>query len=174
MTAAPEGLSRLMAVELARYNRWQNERLYALCAELDADLLVRDLQLFFGSILATLDHVLHVDRTLVGFLRDGRPPADFDPRRRLHHDFAGLRRAREAFDRELEALFRDAAEGWLAGELRFHSERLGRERVVPRAFYATQLFNHQTHHRSQVTSALHRLGLDYGPTDLPVNPLSQF
>ncbi len=166
--------SLLMAVEMARYNRWQNQHLFDLCGALDAETLAADQGLFFGSILATLDHVFHVDRTLMALLREGRPPTDFDPSLRLHATLAELRRDREPLDEELEALFRDAPEGWLGELLRFHSERLGRERELPRAFYATQLFNHQTHHRSQVTSALHRLGVDYGPTDLPMNPLSQF
>jgi uncharacterized damage-inducible protein DinB len=169
-----DDLPRAMAIEMARYNRWQNETLYALCAGLGEDRLRADEGLFFGSILATLDHLLHVDRLLVRILREGRPPDTFDPRRRHHEDFASLRRAREAQDVEIEALFREAPPGWLAEELRFHSERLGRERRVPRAFYATQLFNHQTHHRSQVTSALHRMGIDYRETDLPGNPYSQY
>lgn len=171
---ASDDTTRLMAVEMARYNRWQNEHLYALCEGLGEEALERDIGLFFGSILATLDHILLVDEAIVRFLRDSQPPTDFDPNRRVHQDFASLRRARAAFDRELETLFTQAPEGWLAAEIRFESERLGRERALPRAFMATQLFNHQTHHRSQVTSALHRLGVDYGPTDLPMNPLSQF
>jgi uncharacterized damage-inducible protein DinB len=36
------------------------------------------------------------------------------------------------------------------------------------------MFNHETHHRSQVTSALTQMGIDYGNTDLPYNPLSQY
>ena len=171
---APDATALQMARELARYNRWQNEQLYRACEGLGEDALTRDLGLFFGDILATLDHILLVDRGIVQFLRDSKPPTDFDPNRRLHEDFASLRATREALDREIQALFDDAAEGWLAEEIRFESERLGRERAFPRAFMATQLFNHQTHHRSQVGSALHRLGVDYGSTDLPMNPLSQF
>ncbi|MEL7526835.1 MAG: DinB family protein [Pseudomonadota bacterium] len=33
-----------------------------------------------------------------------------------------------------------------------------------------QLFNHQTHHRSQVTSALHSMGIEFGTTDIPWRP----
>lgn len=169
-----DALSRQMAVELSRYNRWQNEKLYEACAKLGDDVLERDLELFFGSIVATLDHILLVDHAIVDFLKSGEPPSGFEPLRRLHDDFASLRAAREAFDRDLEALFVDAPEGWLAEIIGFESEVVGGERRFPRAFMATQLFNHQTHHRSQVTSALHRLGVDYGNTDMPWNPISQF
>ncbi|MDE2009487.1 MAG: hypothetical protein KGJ09_05340 [Candidatus Omnitrophica bacterium] len=32
------------------------------------------------------------------------------------------------------------------------------------------MFNHQTHHRGQITTLLAQEGLDYGVTDLPVMP----
>ena len=121
---ASDDLARTMAIEMARYNRWQNETLYDHCATLGEAALARDEGLFFGSILATLDHILHVDRVLVRYLHEGRPPADFDPHQRVHEDFAALRAARETFDTDLEALIRDAPAGWLAEEFRFHSERL--------------------------------------------------
>ncbi len=44
----------------------------------------------------------------------------------------------------------------------------------PRALYLMQMFNHQTHHRAQVTAALHRVGVDYGSTDLWFRPGSPF
>jgi uncharacterized damage-inducible protein DinB len=65
-------------------------------------------------------------------------------------------------------------ETWLDETVRYHHPRLGRERVHPRQFPLMQLFNHGTHHRSQVTAALHAMGIDYGNTDLPYNPLSQY
>ena len=33
-----------------------------------------------------------------------------------------------------------------------------------------QMFNHQTHHRGQVTTLLKQLGIDPGETDLPWLP----
>ena len=43
-------------------------------------------------------------------------------------------------------------------------------RKLPRQLFLVQLFNHQTHHRSQITSELHKMGLDYGNTDVPYTP----
>ncbi|MEO8181288.1 MAG: DinB family protein [Deltaproteobacteria bacterium] len=34
-----------------------------------------------------------------------------------------------------------------------------------------QMFNHQTHHRGQVHAILTRLGVDMGPTDIPLLPV---
>ena len=35
-------------------------------------------------------------------------------------------------------------------------------------FALTHFFNHQTHHRGQVTALLNQLGRDYGVTDFPI------
>ena len=51
---------------MARYNRWMNERLYALCAGLDDDERKRDRGAFFGSIHGTLNHLLWGDRMWLG------------------------------------------------------------------------------------------------------------
>ena len=43
---------------LADYNRWMNERLYALCAGLSDAERKRDRGAFFRSIHGTLNHIL--------------------------------------------------------------------------------------------------------------------
>lgn len=50
----------------ARYNRWMNERLYALAAELDDADRKRDLGAFFGSLHDTLGHLVLADRVWLG------------------------------------------------------------------------------------------------------------
>ena len=51
---------------MARYNRWMNERLYALPAELSDAARKRDRGAFFGSMHGTLNHLLRGDRTWLG------------------------------------------------------------------------------------------------------------
>ena len=51
---------------MARYNRWMNERLYALLAELSDAERKRDRGAFFGSMHGTLNHLLWGDRTWLG------------------------------------------------------------------------------------------------------------
>ncbi len=55
-----------------------------------------------------------------------------------------------------------------------HLVTLDRVRRIPRGLWVTQMFNHQTHHRSQLTTGLHMMGLDYGRTDVPFRPDSGF
>ena len=46
---------------LARYNAWMNERLYATAMKLPDEELAEDRGAFFGSILATLNHIMVAD-----------------------------------------------------------------------------------------------------------------
>ena len=51
---------------MARFNAWVNERLYGCVAQLDETKYRADYGLFFGSIHATLNHLLVVDRLWTG------------------------------------------------------------------------------------------------------------
>ncbi len=161
------------AREMAAYNQWQNETLYDLCAGIGEAERTRDRGMFFRSIHDTLDHILLIDRLILRYVDDGNPPQDLSLDR-VYDDFDELRTARQALDAELRARAESMTAEWLSEPMTFWSDRLGRERTLPRGFMITQMFNHQTHHRSQVTSQLHTLGIDYGNTDLPTNPKSQF
>jgi uncharacterized damage-inducible protein DinB len=143
------------ALEMALYSKWQNEQLTGLCDALGDAARRQDRGMFFGSIHATLDHILMVDRVLWGFASTGEPIRNFDPKAKLFEDFAALKCERRVF-------------------ISFHHPRLGRQRTHTGQFPLMQMFNHGTHHRSQITAELHRMGIDYGSTDLPYNPLSQY
>ena len=58
----------------------------------------------------------------------------------------------------------------LATTLTFRAVVDQREHTMPTWLAVTQLFNHQTHHRGQLTTLLSQLGLDPGVTDLPWTP----
>ena len=44
------------------------------------------------------------------------------------------------------------------------------QKTMPRWLTMTHFFNHQTHHRGQITDLISRLGYDFGVTDLPWMP----
>jgi tRNA-Thr(GGU) m(6)t(6)A37 methyltransferase TsaA len=163
------GVTAVFARDMALYNRWQNRVLYDLCEKLGDEARRLDRGMFFGSIHATLNHMLVVERVLLGIVRDGTW-APLDHRAVPYADFAELRAERARFDDGLLALAGEHEDAWFGATLTFFSQRLGRERSLPRALVLAQLFNHATHHRSQVTSELHKLGVDYGVTDMPFNP----
>lgn len=172
--SAPSNSTKEWALEMALYSQWQNEKLFGICDGLSDAERKQDRGLFFGSIHRTLDHILMVDRVLWDFTLTGEPPRDWDANRKITDDYATLRAERAAFDALLLDKIRLQPKSWLDETVSYHHPRLGRERSHPRQFTLMQLFNHGTHHRSQVTSALHQMGIDYGNTDLPYNPQSQY
>jgi tRNA (Thr-GGU) A37 N-methylase/uncharacterized damage-inducible protein DinB len=167
--ALASAMTAAYARDLALYNRWQNRGLYELCAKLGDEARRLDRGMFFGSIHDTLNHMLVVERVLLGIVRDATW-GPLDHRAIPYPDFAELRAERERFDEGLLALAAGNDEAWFGATLTFFSQRLGRDRTLPRALLLAQMYNHATHHRSQVTSELHKLGVDYGVTDMPFNP----
>ncbi|HET9957061.1 MAG TPA: DinB family protein [Polyangiaceae bacterium] len=94
---------------LARYNRWMNDKLYALAATLSDDARKRDCGAFFKSIHGTFNHLLVADRVWLsrfkgvpapeGFMAPGIRSLDQD----LYSEFEALRRERALTDDELSA-----------------------------------------------------------------------
>lgn len=88
---------------MARYNRWANARLYDACAQLSSDDYHAARPSFFGSIHATLNHILVGDSIWFGRFTGNVPSHLTRLDMILHADFASLRAAREAKDAEIVA-----------------------------------------------------------------------
>lgn len=160
------------ASAMARYNRWMNERLYALCAELPDEERRRDRGAFFGSIHATLCHLLWADRMWLSRFRGTAAPAGgIAGSTSLYDDWADLDEARAAFDVELQAWADGVDQPWLDGELGWHSGATGRHLTKPTALLVVHLFNHQAHHRGQIHAMLTAAGAKPEATDLPLMPV---
>jgi uncharacterized damage-inducible protein DinB len=161
----PEWLSAL-----ARYNRWMNDKLYAAVATLSDEARKRDSGAFFKSIHGTLNHLLLADRVWFarftgvtvadGFMGPGIRALDQE----LYADFADLRRERELTDDELSAWVSGLSDERLAAPLVFL--RRGQKLECPLWWAVAHVFNHQTHHRGQITTLLTQQGCDPGVTDL--------
>ena len=61
-------------------------------------------------------------------------------------------------------------ESCLGLPLKFRSMVGSRDRSFPLWFAMQHFFNHQTHHRGQVTTLLKQMGIDPGVTDLLYTP----
>ncbi|GAB4237146.1 MAG: DinB family protein [Stanieria sp.] len=158
---------------MALYNKWQNESLFKICDDLGEDQLHLDRVMFFDSIFKTLNHIINVDQTIHSFIYTKTLP-QFEPNLIPYPEYHQLRSARFKFDKKLVQESQNCSQEWLDEIFEFWSERLNRNRKIPRSFFYIQMFNHQTHHRSQITSELHKMGIDYGNTDLPYNPYYEF
>ncbi|WP_409880928.1 MULTISPECIES: DinB family protein [unclassified Nostoc] len=158
---------------MALYNKWQNESLFKICDELSDEQLRLNRGMFFESIFKTLNHIIHVDET-IHFLIYTKTLPKFDPSLIPYTEYTELKSARFKLDEKLVTESQRCSQDWLDEIVEFWSEKLNRNRRIPKSFYYMQLFNHQTHHRSQITSELHKMGIDYGNTDLPYNPYYKF
>ena len=150
---------------LSRYNRWMNERLYERCASLADAERRRDRGAFFGSIHGTLNHLLLGDLLWLGRFRgDPYPVTSLD--QELHADFEALRAARRQLDGDIERFVEGLRDADLEAPHVFESVVNRREHHFPLWFTLTHFFNHQTHHRGQLTTLMSQAGCDPGVTDL--------
>ena len=149
---------------LSRYNRLANERLYAACAGLSDPERTKDRGAFFGSIHATLNHILVGDRIWMTRFEGGEAPStNLDAI--LYEDFNGLRKARVCEDARIEAYTASLTTELVGGTIAYVNNE-GREFRDPVAVLLTHLFNHQTHHRGQVTAMLARTEVAYPVLDM--------
>lgn len=154
-----------LARDLASYNQWMNQRLYAACAGLTDAERRQDRGVFFKSIHGTLNHLLLGDRVwLSRFRRTQFRPRGLDEE--LYAEFDELRRERERTDEDIIGWVASLTDEALAGQLRYTSIVNPAPRRCEMSVAVAQLFNHQTHHRGQVTAMLSQCGMDYGVTDL--------
>jgi uncharacterized damage-inducible protein DinB len=154
----------------ARYNRWMNDKLYGLAATLNDEARKRDLGAFFKSIHGTFNHLLLADRVWLarfkgvtapdGFMGPGIRSLDQE----LYGDFEELRRERALTDHELTDWVSALTQEQLAAPLVY--VRRGQRLESPLWWAVAHLFNHQTHHRGQITTLVTQLGGDPGVTDL--------
>ena len=149
---------------LARYNRWMNDKLFAAAGELSDEERKRDLGAFFRSIHGTLNHLLLADRIWLARFGVSEVPAFASMGDELFADFGELRRERVETDGTISAFVAELTEDRLAAPITY--PRGQRKLEHPLWFAVLHLFNHQTHHRGQVTTLMTQLGRDPGVTDL--------
>jgi uncharacterized damage-inducible protein DinB len=150
---------------LARYNRWMNEKLYAICQGFSDEERKLDRGAPFASMHGTLNHLLLADRIWMGLFR-GEPYPAQSLGQELYSDFTELRAARADQDAEIETWIGSLSAEALQGTLRFRPISTPVEREGPLWFCLTHFFNHQTHHRGQLTALIEAAGGDCGVTDL--------
>ncbi len=162
---------------LARYNRWMNLRLYAACDALTGAQRKADQGAFFKSIHHTLTHLVLADKMwLARFAAQDAAfdalapellamPEGSDYTSDLHPDWPDLKQTRDALDAAIEQWLAAMPAEFLTITMGYSNTKgVRREHAAWQAL--THFFNHQTHHRGQVTTLLSQSGVDVGVTDL--------
>jgi uncharacterized damage-inducible protein DinB len=161
---------------LASYNQWMNRRLYDAAATLPHDALAADRGAFFGSILGTLNHLVVTDTIwlkrfaaapeaapVLTALDDTPMPSTLDAM--PDPQLPPLRERREWLDALILQWVEVLTPAGLSMPLTYANTK-GATFTRNTQALLTHLFNHQTHHRGQVTTLLSQAGVDVGVTDL--------
>lgn len=160
---------------MARYNRWMNAKIYDAAATLTSAQLQQQRGAFFGSIIATLNHLLVADilwlQRFANQYDNGKlaavtaltPPSQLD--QILYPELPPLSTQRQWLDQQLYDWVMTLTELQLAGVLTYRNSK-GVLHRKPFAAVLQHFFNHQTHHRGQLSTLLFQAGVDVGVTDL--------
>lgn len=162
----------------ADYNARFNAQLYEACESIHDEERRRDRGAFFGSIHGTLAHILLGDRIWLGRFRSCGIATEALADAALITSFSGLdaqivdtwadlRRERSTTDDVISRFVAALDDHTLASPMRYANSR-GVTREHPVFVAVAHLFNHQTHHRGQVTTLLKQAGVDPGVTDFLV------
>lgn len=163
---------------MAIYNQWMNEKLYDCAKHLSADALQKDMGAFFGSVIGTLNHLVVAD--IIWLRRFAVHPAKFSALQPLlemeqpasldqvlTEDLQQLEKQRKELDKTILEFAEELNEQNL--NQHFSYQNMKGEQFNDRLGYPLQhFFNHQTHHRGQLTTLFSQLDVDVGVTDLLV------
>ncbi|MDH3474472.1 MAG: DinB family protein [Rhodospirillales bacterium] len=145
-------MSKAVFEALAENNLWSNHRLHRACAGLSEGAYFQERPSFFGTIHATLTHILETDlrylNRMKGLDADAPTPIGPDP-----VDLTGMTKAQERQDRALLAFCRALGGEELASEITWYNSE-GTRTCDPLGSMLLHLFQHQIHHRGQVHALL--------------------
>lgn len=161
---------------MSQYNQWMNQKVYRAALNLDDREIKRDRGAFFCSILGTLNHIYIADIIwLKRFschcqkyqsLKEIPALSSYtDLKASVTDDIKNLFLLRQNLDNIIVNWCDEIELADLKRDLKFtdtknnpYSKNFGQ--------LIQHFFNHQTHHRGQVSTLLFQQGIDIGVTDL--------
>ena len=160
----------------AHYNQTMNRNKYLASERLTRPEIEADRGAFFGSILGTLNHILVADliwlkrfaqhpsrHYALNFARETDTPYSLD--QILYENFVDLREHRNLVDEHIIAWCAQLSDDDLDYPLTYES-MAGEPSTRVTGLLVSHFFNHQTHHRGQVSTLLSQYDIDLGVTDL--------
>ena len=163
-------------LRMARYNQWMNQKLYSKTQLLSAEAIAEDRGAFFSSILGTLNHIYVADlfwlrrftvlascnQALSGITKLDKPK---NLRDILYTDINKYVEKREKLDALILSFINSLDEKILKETIKYRNMK-GEQHERELGALLQHLFNHQTHHRGQVTTLLFQAGIDPEVTDM--------
>ncbi|GAB7219595.1 DinB family protein [Vibrio comitans] len=163
---------------LALYNQRMNDKLMEVCNQLTYGQLHQNTNSFFPTVMAHWNHILFGDLIMLQRLvannlvsidtkELNQLPTSKSTSDIFVSDLSELVKLRKTVD----LIYIDITNQFTADSynqlVRYTTTE---EQVIERTVgeFCQHLFNHQTHHRGQLTCLLSQFDLDFGCTDLPV------
>jgi uncharacterized damage-inducible protein DinB len=155
-----------------------NSQLMAHCLSLPSEILEKNTHSFFPNIISYWNHILFGDLILMGRLASNNianlSPLDFSgfptpgsPQDIYHTTLQNIASLRTQVDgliiRYCDNLTEEDCDSFIT-----YTTTEGAVITKAVADVTQHIFNHQAHHRGQLTCLLSQAGVDYGCMDLPV------
>jgi uncharacterized damage-inducible protein DinB len=150
---------------LYAYNRWANDRILRALEPLTDEQLGRDLGGSFGSLAATLVHLVGAEWVWMERFR-GRSPQRFEDASR-YHSVAAVRTRLSEIEQDYIAYLVTLTPADLDRHVAY-TNFSGQSFSNPLGWLLRHVVNHASYHRGQITFMLRQLGVPVVSTDLIV------
>lgn len=163
---------------MACYNQRMNNQFLTACSKLTETQWRENTNSFFPSIMHYWNHLLFGDLIMLSRIAHSLPHllapeqlAKFPKATAVDNifttSFEEIARLRKAVDEVIVAFTQNITDDDYLQTIRYTTTE-GQAMSKALGSYVTHLFNHQTHHRGQLSCLLSQFNIDYGCTDLPV------
>ncbi|MEL0657752.1 DinB family protein [Psychromonas arctica] len=161
---------------MADYNQWMNQKIYEAVNTMTPEKYHEDKGAYFGSVFASLNHICVADTlwlkrcSVVLQTYDAYAPIAALPMPEsldvfLANNFNDLKDRRVLLDEALLEIANLLTDEALLQPINYQNSK-GVTANKTLFNLLMHLFNHQTHHRGQITTLLSQSGIDIGITDL--------
>ena len=161
---------------MADYNQWMNQKIYEAVGTMGPEKMHEDKGAFFGSAFASLNHICVADTLwLKRFAVILQHYPAYEPIQQLAmpksldefiaNNFNDLKDRRVLLDEALLEISSLLSDEELLQTVSYQNSK-GVNANKTLFSLLMHVFNHQTHHRGQITTLLSQSGIDIGITDL--------
>ncbi|WP_318455264.1 DinB family protein [Photobacterium leiognathi] len=163
---------------LAHYNQRMNNQLLSACQQLTDEQLHQNTNAFFPSVMAHWNHILFGDLIMLRRLIanniveiDADVLQQLPVAKKINDTFVTTMDELSVLRGLVDTVYIEITQAFTpstCGEIVKYTTTAGQliERNVGE--FCQHIFNHQTHHRGQLTCILSQFNVDFGCTDLPI------
>ncbi|USD67654.1 DinB family protein [Vibrio sp. SCSIO 43136] len=163
---------------MAIYNQRINQQLIKACYQLNEDQLHQETHAFFSTIMAHWNHLLFADLIMLQRMvandvvnLDAHLIEQLPVSKRIHDTFVDTLEELAALRTAVDTIYVDVTQALTTESCQQEVSYTTTEgQLLSRSLgaFLQHVFNHQTHHKGQLTALLSQFGVDYGCMDLPV------